>query len=105
WLNESFKVIEKSIPLFVKNCIDGITVNEDVCKEHAESSGSLSTVISVLYGYKEGSRVAEYAFTNELTVKEAAVELGIMNEEEAKKLLDPLTLTDPIKSKKILFGN
>jgi len=104
WLNDSFNVIEKSFPLFIKNCIEGIKVNEDICKTHAESSGSLSTIISVLYGYKEGSRVAAYAYMNDLTVKEAAVKLEIMTAHEAEKLLDPSTLTNPKLSKQILFG-
>lgn len=105
WLYESFKVIERSIPLFIDNCIEGIAVNEEVCREHAESSGSLSTVISVLYGYKAGSRVAEYAYSNNITVKDAAKQLGIMNADEAERLLDPLTLTDPASSREILFAD
>lgn len=105
WLNESIKVIKNSIPLFIENCIAGIVINEDVCKTDAESSGSLSVVISILYGYKEGSRVAKHAYANNVTVKEAAIELGIMNEAEADRLLDPLTLTNPELSRDILFAD
>jgi len=83
WLYESFKVIERTIPLFIENCIEGITVNEDVCRRHAKSSGSLSTVISILYGYKEGSRVVEHAYAQNITIKEAVVQLGIMDIDEA----------------------
>lgn len=103
WLYESFKVIERTIPLFIENCIEGIIVNEDVCRRHAESSGSLSTVISILYGYKEGSRVAEHAYAQNITVKEAAIQLGIMNTDEADRLLDPLTLTNSVLSRELLF--
>lgn len=97
-------MLEKSFPLFVENCIEDIVVNVEVCRTHAESSGSVSTVISVLYGYKEGSRVAEYAYKNNITVKEAAVQQEILTADEAERLLDPLNLTNPELSREILFG-
>lgn len=42
-------------------------------------------------------KVAHYAQSHRLNVKEAVVEMGLMNEEEAEKMIDPLLMTDPDK--------
>lgn len=102
-LMESFDLLIKSIPLLEEKCIAGIKANEDICREYATSSVALSTVISSLFGYEEGSRVARLALERGSSVREVSVELGLLTEEEAGRLLDPEVLTDPKKSGEYLF--
>jgi fumarate hydratase class II len=66
---------------------------------------ALATVVSAILGYEEGVRVAQYAEKKKLSVREAVLELGLMNEQEADKLLDPMLLTDPEKSAALTKNN
>ena len=42
-----------------------------------------------------GVKVAHYCEANNKTVKEAVIEMGLMTEEEAQKLVDPMLMTNP----------
>jgi aspartate ammonia-lyase len=100
---ESFGLLIRSLPLFADSCIDGIKANEEVCRRQAESSLSLAAVVSSQFGYKEGNRVAKYAFDQGLSIAEAVVEMKLMESDEAEKLLNPIVLADPEACRKILF--
>ena len=65
---------------------------------YAGSSLALSTGIASLYGYKTGSSVAKFACENNISIKDAAIEMEILTTEEAQKLLDPMLLIDSEKS-------
>ena len=91
---ESCRLLEYSIPVFGESCIKGIVVDEDVCQRYAEQSTAVASVISSVYGYETGSKVARYAIDNGKSVKEAVVDLGIMTEEEAADILNPVHMTD-----------
>jgi len=93
-LFESCRLLTKAIPLFTEKCVLGITANKEVCRKYAESSVALSTVIASLYGYKTGSAVAKKAYQENIGIKEAAVQMGLLSLQEAEKLLDPALLTD-----------
>jgi fumarate hydratase class II len=72
-----------------------MSVNEEACLSHAESSLALATVISEAYGYEKGVEVARLAAREGLSIHGAAVRLGLVDEAEAAVLLDPALLTDP----------
>lgn len=94
-LFESLQLVEKEIPILREHCVDGITANLERCKFEAESSIALSTVIATLLGYPEGVKVAHYCEKHNVPVKKAVLELGLLNEQEADMLLDPLLMTNP----------
>lgn len=93
-LTESSTLLEKSIPLFVDNCINGIKANKEFCREESEKSIALSTVVAMLIDYKAGSNVAKEAYKKGVTIKEVVIEQGILSKEDADILLDPMILTD-----------
>ena len=96
-LFESLQLVQKEIPILRIHCIDGIKANVMRCKEEAESSIALCTVIATLLGYPEGIKVAHFCEEKYVTVREAVVNLGLLSEEEANFLIDPLLMTDPEK--------
>ena len=96
-LFESMQLVGEEMPILREHCIDGITANIERCKFEAESSIALSTVVAATFGYPEGVRVAHYCESHKRTVKEAVVELGLMNKEQAEVLVDPILMTDPQK--------
>ncbi|MEG4501779.1 lyase family protein [Microcoleus sp. F10-C6] len=97
-LFESCQLLKKGIPLFAEKCIKGIVVRKDVCQHQAENTLALSPVIAAIYGYETGSKVVKYAYKNNLSIKQAVIELKVMTEALAEELLDPLMLTDASRS-------
>jgi len=101
-LFESCRLLTECIPMFAEKCLKGIKANREVCRKYAESSTALATVVSSLYGYELGSKVAKAAYKENKTVKEVTIEMGIFTPDEAEKLLDPMLLTDIEKSAELL---
>ncbi len=93
-ITESSTLLEKSIPLFVDNCIMGIKANRELCREGSEKSIALSTVVAMLIDYEAGSKVAKEAYKKGVTIKEVVIAQGILSREDADILLDPMILTD-----------
>lgn len=99
---ESSRLLVHGIRQLTDHCVAGIVANEAVCRTYAESALAISTVVSAVLGYEQGTKVATFAHRKGLSVKEAVVALGIMSPEEAEKIMDPLMLTDYRKSSEII---
>lgn len=96
-LFENLQLLGAEIPLLREHCVDGIVACEAHCREEAERSIALSTVVAATFGYPEGVRVAQYCEEKGCTVKTAVVELGLMTKEEAEDPVDPLLMAEPEK--------
>lgn len=94
-LFESCTLLTNAIPLFVEKCLKDLIPNEAVCREYAEKSTALATVIATLFGYKVGSKVAVKAFEENRTVRDVVLGDGLLTPEQADYLLDPMVMTDP----------
>nr|VFJ88626.1 MAG: Aspartate ammonia-lyase [Candidatus Kentron sp. H]VFJ90736.1 MAG: Aspartate ammonia-lyase [Candidatus Kentron sp. H]VFJ96878.1 MAG: Aspartate ammonia-lyase [Candidatus Kentron sp. H] len=97
-LVESCRLIANAAPIFARRCIAGIEVDEALCREQAENTLSVSSVISAVFGYEKGVEVSRFARERGLSIGRAAVELGLLSGSEADELFDPMTLTDADKS-------
>jgi fumarate hydratase class II len=60
-----------------------------------EQSLMLVTALSPIIGYDKSAEVAHYALEHDLTLKEAALELEYISEEEFDKVMDPRKMTHP----------
>ncbi len=100
-LFENLELLTRSIPLFAMKCVKGIEANKEECFKQAENTLSLAMVVSTVYGYETGVKVAKYAHKNDLSIKEASIRLGIMSKETANELLDVKMLTDVKRSVEI----
>jgi aspartate ammonia-lyase len=95
---ESCRLLTKSIPLFTRKCVQGIEVDVRACRRDAERSLALSSIVAAVHGYDVGARAAGHAAANGATIRDAVVELGIMSEQDADRLLDPQIATDGARS-------
>ncbi len=94
-LFESFSLLTGVIPLFIDKCVNGIQANRERCAKEANNTLALATVVATALGYEEGVRVAKYADSKNLSVRNAVLEMGMMTEAEADQLLDPMLFVDP----------
>ena len=59
----------------------------------------LVTALSPVIGYDKSSKIAHYALDNDLTLKEAALKLGFVTEEEFDRVVDPAKMVHPYVAK------
>lgn len=94
---KSVDILSRAMILFADKCVKGIRARAEECEKAAERSTSLATMVSALFGYKTGSRIASLAYEQGITCREAAERERLLTHEEADDLFDLLTLTDARK--------
>lgn len=94
---DSSDLLSRTMVIFAERCIDGITANVERCRVQAEHSISLSTMVSALFGYDIGTRIAKRAIEEKITCKEAALRENILPAEAVEDLFDLKNLVDPDK--------
>lgn len=88
--------IMKSIHLLTDGCnhfrsflIEGMKLNYKQIQTHLNRSLMLVTALSPFIGYDKASHLAHYAMENDLSLKEAALALGYVTEEQFDEIVDP----------------
>jgi aspartate ammonia-lyase len=90
---ESQALFYKTMPLFRKNCIDGITANKDVMDHYIERSVGIVTALNPVLGYEKTTELAKEALQSGKGILELIREKKLLTEDQIKKLLDPATMT------------
>jgi aspartate ammonia-lyase len=90
---ESQALFYKTLPLFRKNCIDGITVNEAVLKRYLETTIGIVTALNPVLGYEKTTELAKEALQSGKGILELIREKKLLTEDQIKKLMDPAALT------------
>ncbi|NPT56916.1 class II fumarate hydratase [Paraburkholderia sp. 5N] len=94
-ITHSITIMTDSCTTFRKFLIEGTKPNLKKIKEDVDSSLMLVTALSPVIGYDKASKIAHYAYDNDLTLKEAALKLGFVNEAEFDKVVDPKKMVTP----------
>src|SRR6187455_3263626 len=92
-LMESQALFFKALPLFSKNCIDGITANEKVLKHYIETTIGIVTALNPVLGYEKTTELAKEALQSGKGILELIREKKLLTEDQIKKLMDPAALT------------
>jgi fumarate hydratase, class II len=80
---------------FRRFLIEGTKPNLKKINESVERSLMLVTALAPVIGYDKASKIAHYAFDNDLTLKEAALKLGFVAEDEFNRIVDPKKMVRP----------
>ena len=94
-LHDAVTVLGNGAKVFAERCVDGIEVNEARCKELVESSLMLVTALNPHIGYDQAAKVAKKAYEEDKTLREVVLELGLMEEDDLDKALDPRDMVHP----------
>ena len=86
---QSIRLLADAMESFNDNCAVGIVPNAEKIKSNLESSLMLVTALNPHIGYEKAAEIAKTAYQRGLTLKQAAVELGILTEEEFDRYVDP----------------
>ena len=94
-LLQSIRLISDASVSFTKNCVVGITANEQAITEHVKNSLMLVTALNPHIGYDNAAKVAKKAFEEGITLKESAVQLGFLSEKEFDSYVQPKDMIRP----------
>ncbi|MGA8659153.1 MAG: class II fumarate hydratase [Chthoniobacterales bacterium] len=80
---------------FGKFLVEGTKPNVKKIKEYVDRSLMLVTALSPVIGYDKASKIAHYAMDSDLTLKDAALKLGFVTEDEFDRVVDPAKMVKP----------
>ena len=90
---ESLKLFSDAIISFNKNCVKGLKANKKKINEHLNNSLMLVTALNNKIGYYKAAEIANNAYKNGTTLKEEALKLKYLSDEEFDKWVDPNKMT------------
>lgn len=90
---ESIRLISDSCLAFNDNCATGIEPNEAKIKENLDINLMQVTALNRHIGYDKAAAIAKHAHKKGLSLREAALELGHVTEEEFAAWVIPLDMT------------
>lgn len=88
----SAQLIGDACASFTDNCIAGLQPNYKRIKEHLNNSLMLVTALNTKIGYDNAASIAKKAYAEDKTLKQAAVELEILTEEQFDEWVKPETM-------------
>jgi fumarate hydratase class II len=91
-LLQSIEIEANAIRLLAEKCIAGIKANRARCKDLAERSYALVTVIAPAIGYDRAAQIVKRAQSENKTIREAVLEDGIPKD-EVDRILDLKRMT------------
>lgn len=92
---QSIKLISDACDSFVEHCVAGIEANKINIGKHVENSLMLVTALNPHIGYDNAAKIAKKAHKENKTLKEAALELGLLTEEQFKQFVRPEEMVTP----------
>ena len=86
---QSITLLSDGCGNFRKFLVEGAKPNLKNINHYVERSLMLVTALAPTLGYDKASEIAHYAMEHDLTLKESALQLGVVSETEFDRLVDP----------------
>ncbi|MGQ8967723.1 class II fumarate hydratase [Bacillus subtilis] len=92
---QSVQLLSDGIQSFHDHCAVGIEPNTKIIKENLSGSLMLVTALNPYIGYEKAAKIAKFAHKEGLTLKEAAVQLKLLTEEQFDEMVKPENMVKP----------
>lgn len=93
---QSANLLADAVISFNDNCAIGIEPNYERITMHLNNSLMLVTALNVHIGYEKAAEIAKKAYKENKTLKQAALELGYVSEQDFDKWVDPSKMVGEI---------
>jgi fumarate hydratase class II len=80
---------------FRKFLVEGCEPNREKIKAYVDSSLMLATALSPEIGYDKTAQITHHALEHNLTLKQAALDLGLVSEADFDRIVDPTKMIGP----------
>ena len=94
---QSIRLLTDACDSFRVHCVDGIEANEERIRSNLYNSLMLVTTLNPHIGYDKAAEVAKKAHKDNLSLREAIIDLGYMSGEEFDQLVQPEKMIRPEK--------
>jgi fumarate hydratase class II len=98
-LLQSATLITDACKAFSDYCVIGIEPNLERIEKNLKNSLMLVTSLNIHIGYENAARIVKKAYANNLTLKEAALELNLLTEQQFDEWVVPAEMIRPFKKK------
>lgn len=92
---QSAQLLADGMRSFEKRAVRGIKPNLEKIEKFLNDSLMLVTALNPHIGYENAAKIAQKAYKDNTSLKEAAVELGLLTEEEFDRYVNPKEMTYP----------
>ncbi|HZY24827.1 MAG TPA: class II fumarate hydratase [Bacteroidales bacterium] len=96
-LLQSASLMADTCKAFSNYCVAGIEPNLQQIEKNLENSLMLVTALNKHIGYENAAMIAKKAYSDNSTLKVAALELGLLTEKQFDELIVPSKMTGPDK--------
>jgi fumarate hydratase class II len=94
-LLHSIRLIHDACHGFVEYCIAGMTINREKIDENLHGSLMLVTALNEHIGYDNAAKIAKNAHKRGISLRESAIELGLLTGEQFDAWVKPEEMTHP----------
>jgi fumarate hydratase, class II len=94
-VTQSITLLGDGCTNFRKFLVEGTRPNRKKISEYVGHSLMLVTALAPVIGYDKASAIAHFAADNDLTLKEAALQLGHVDEATFDRVVDPAKMVTP----------
>lgn len=94
---QSARLIGDACVSFTTNCVEGIEPNYDGIKKHLENSLMLVTALNPHIGYENAAKIAKTALKENKSLREAAIQLGLLTNEQFDQWVRPEDMIGSLK--------
>ncbi|MDY3015100.1 MAG: class II fumarate hydratase [Evtepia sp.] len=89
---QSVRLLADAMTSFTQRCLTGLTPNREKMAENLHRSLMTVTALTPLVGYENGAKIAKKAHKENISLKEAAVSLGLFTPEAFDEAFHPETM-------------
>lgn len=86
---QSARLIGDACVSFNDKCAEGIEPNHEQIRQHLENSLMLVTALNPYIGYENAAKIAKKAHKEGKTLRQAAIETGLLTDDDFTKWVDP----------------
>lgn len=97
---QSARIIGEGCDSFNEHCVSGILPVKETIRKHLDDSLMLVTALNTKIGYYKAATIAQRAYKENKSLKEAAIETGLVTAEEFDAWVDPSKMVGKIDGKK-----
>ncbi|MBK7406440.1 MAG: class II fumarate hydratase [Phycisphaerales bacterium] len=92
---DSVKLLTGACRMFTESLLKDLEPDEERCKALIEGSLAMCTSLAPVVGYDKAASIAKEAYAQGKTVRQLALEQGVLPKADLDRLLEPFSMTEP----------
>jgi fumarate hydratase class II len=94
-LLSAIDMLASAVRAFTDRCVAGIEADAARCQDAVERNLALATALAPIIGYDRAAEVSAEAYRTGRTVRQIAIEWGVLPPDQLEAALDPYRMTEP----------